>query len=274
MGESDSRAVLREHEEHDAEQRTSVRARVVHEAIRRDGEEQLDRSVAALGWSALAAGLAMGFSLVTEALLKHHLPEAEWAPLISKAGYGIGFLIVIIGKQQLFTENTLTPMIPLMRSPRPKMFANVLRLWTVVFVANMIGAHLIAWFLGSTPVLRHEFHTAMASVAHEAINVDFWSAFVRGIPAGWLIAMIVWLRAATDSGEIAIILILTYVVALGGFTHIVAGTVEYLYLVVRGAASWPAFVTGYMIPVLAGNMIGGISIVAALNHAQVVTEEE
>jgi hypothetical protein len=60
--------------------------------------------------------------------------------------------------------------------------------------------------------------------------------------------MVVWLRAAVDSGEVAIIVVLTYLVGLGGFTHIVVGSVEYLYLVFRGLATWDAFAGGYMIP--------------------------
>ena len=138
---------LKHEEEREAEHRTSVRARVVHEAIRRDGEEELHRSAAALAWSALAAGLAMGFSFMAEGLLHHYLPDAEWRPVVSKFGYVVGFLIVIVGKQQLFTENTLTPIIPFMRKPSIEMFGKVLKLWTVVFVVNMVGAHAIAWFL-------------------------------------------------------------------------------------------------------------------------------
>lgn len=264
---------MKQEEEEEAEHRTSVRAKVIHEAIRRDGDEELHRSAAALGWSGLAAGLAMGLSLVAEGLARHYLPQAHWTPLVAKLGYTVGFLIVIIGKQQLFTENTLTPIIPLMRSPSRDMFLKLLKLWSVVFVANIVGALLVAWFLGATPALKPEFHSAMAAVAREAIDVDAWSALIRAIPAGWLIALVVWLRAATDSGEIAIIAILTYLISLGAFTHVIAGSVEYLYLVVRGVADWAHFLPGYLIPVLAGNILGGVSIVAALNHAQVVSDE-
>ena len=75
----------------------------------------------------------------------------------------------------------------------------------------------------------------------------FQTAILRGIFAGWLIAMVVWMLAATDSGRIAIIVILTYIVGLAGLTHIVAGSVEVLYLVMIGAKSWWSAVGGYMI---------------------------
>src|SRR4051812_23722722 len=98
-----------------AAQRQAPSGAIVYQAISREGEEELERSSSALFWSALGAGLAMGFSMIAEALLTTHLPDAPWRILIAKFGYSIGFLIVILGRQQLFTENTLTPILPLMR---------------------------------------------------------------------------------------------------------------------------------------------------------------
>src|SRR4051812_38080986 len=230
-------AEMKQNEGREAEERTSVRARVIHEAIRRDGEEELNRSAPSLAWSGLAAGLAMGISLVAEATLRHYVGETHWTPLVAKLGYPVGFLIVILGKQQLFTENTLTPIIPLMDDWTSDKFGKLIKLWVVVFVANIVGAHLIAWFLASTTVLKHEFHSALATATREATAVDFWTALIRGIPAGWLIAMIVWLRAAVDSGELLIVMLLAYLVGVGGFTHVIAGSIDYLYLVFRGAAT-------------------------------------
>jgi formate/nitrite transporter FocA (FNT family) len=274
MATDTERTDLRPEQEHEAEERTSVSAKVVHEAIRRDGEEELERGPSALAWSAFAAGIAMGMSFLAESLLKHYLPpDAHWAPIITKFGYAIGFVLVILGKQQLFTENTLTPIIPLMHEKSLEKFGKVAMLWTFVLLGNILGAHLIAWFLGATPVLRHEFHTALAEVAQESTKPDFWTMLVRGIPAGWLIAMIVWLRAAMDSGELAMIFIVTWLVGIGGFTHVIAGSVDYLYLVIRGDAAWISWLVGFLVPVLLGNIIGGVSITAALNHAQVASEE-
>jgi formate/nitrite transporter FocA (FNT family) len=259
-------------EELEAEHRTSVRARVVHEAIRRDGEAELQRPVAALAWSGLAAGLAMGLSLLAEGVIRSHIPDVQWRPLIEKLGYPLGFLIVIIGKQQLFTENTLTPIIPAMQNRDAETLWKVAKLWSTVFVANIVGAHLVAWFFTCKPVLSVEVQQSLLQIAQQATAHDPWTAFVRAIPAGWLIAMVVWLRAATDTGEIAIIVILTYFISAGDFTHVVAGAVEYLYLMMAGRADWFSFVRDFTAPVLLGNILGGVTIVAALNHAQVISE--
>ena len=261
---------LSERQSQEAEDRTSVSAVVVHEAIRKDGDEELQRSWSALAWSGLAAGLSMGFSFVAEGLLRSHLPDSQWRPLLVNLGYPLGFLIVIIGRQQLFTENTLTAIIPLLARRNLVTFVAVLRLWLVVLMANLAGAHLFAWVIGNTDALRPEVRHALTELAKEAANVTFLTAVIRGIFAGWLIAMVVWMNAATNSSRFPIIVTLTYVVGLAGLTHIVAGSVEVLYLVMTGQRSWFEFLGGYMVPTLIGNIIGGVSMVSAVNHAQVV----
>jgi formate-nitrite transporter family protein len=261
---------LTEREKEEAQDRTSVSATVVHETVRYDGEEELHRPVSALTWSGLAAGMSMGFSLVAMALFRAYLPDRPWRPLIVRLGYPMGFLIVIIARQQLFTENTLTAIIPLLAKRDLKTFVRVIRLWTVVLLANLAGAHLFAWVVGTTPMFLPEVRSAMLALAKEAANVTFGEAILRGIFAGWLIAMVVWMLAAVDTGRIAIIVFMTYIVGLASLTHIIAGSVEVLFLVMVGAKSWGSVVVGYMLPTLIGNIIGGVSLTAAINHAQAV----
>jgi len=261
---------LTDKQREEAEERTSVSVDVVHEAIRRDGEEELKRPVSALAWSGLAAGLSMGFSFVGQALLRAHLPDEPWRPLVVNLGYPIGFLIVIGGRQQLFTENTLTAIIPLLANRNLATIFRVARLWSVVLVANLFGAHLFAWVVGNTPMFQPEVRDSMLALAKKAAEVTFGAAILRGIFAGWLIAMVVWMLAAVDTGRAAIIIILTYVVGLASLTHIIAGAVEVLFLPMVGAKSWIDVAWGYLLPTLIGNIIGGTSLTAALNHAQVV----
>jgi formate/nitrite transporter FocA (FNT family) len=261
---------LSEREKQEAEDRTSVKATIVHETIRYDGEEELNRPLAALAWSALAAGLSMGFSLVAMALFRAYLPDAPWRPLIARLGYPMGFLIVITGRQQLFTENTLTAIIPLLARRNLATFWRVIRLWAIVLAANIAGAHLFAWVVATTPMFHPEVRHAMFELSKEAADVTFGVAILRGIFAGWLIAMVVWMLAAIDTGRLAVIIIITYIVGLAGLTHIIAGSVEVLFLVMVGHKSWLSVVIGYMLPTLIGNCIGGVSLTAALNHAQAV----
>ncbi len=257
-----------EHEE--AEQRSAVRAPVVYEAIRREGEDELRRPVQALAWSGFAAGLSMGFSLVAQGLLRAGLPDAPWRPLVANFGYSIGFLIVILGRQQLFTENTLTVILPLLARRSRLVLWRVVRLWVVVLAANLAGALVFAWVVGNTEVFRAAPRQAFNELGHEALSGGFGTVVLRGIFAGWLIALMVWLLPAAEAARVHIVIIVTYLVGLAGLAHIIAGSIEVLYLVTTGDASVVDFLGRFMLPTLLGNIIGGVSLVAALNHAQVV----
>lgn len=262
---------LSEQELKEAEERTSVKVHVVHEAVRREGQEELKRTPAALWWSGLAAGLSMGFSLITEGLLRAHLPNAQWRPLVSKLGYSAGFVLVILGRQQLFTENTLTAMLPLFHERNRKTLRLVARLWAVVLAANMVGALIIAWVLGNTGLFDANVRHAFAEMGYMALGSSFGLVLLRGVFAGWLMAMLVWVMPFAESSRFFVIVALTWIIGLGGFSHIVAGSVEVLFLVQTGAAGWGQAVGGYIIPALIGNILGGVSIVAAINHAQVIS---
>lgn len=265
---------MTERQRQDAEDRTSVKAVVVYEAIRQDGDEELQRQPSALAWSGLAAGLSMGFSFVSEALLRTWLPDAPWRHLIVPLGYPVGFLIVIIGRQQLFTENTLTAIIPLLTRRTWATAAAVVRLWAIVLASNLAGAHIFAWVISNTPVFRPEVQASLRSLALEAADVSFGNAVIRGVFAGWLIATVVWMNAATNTSRTPIIIILTYLVGVAGLTHVVAGSIEVLFLVWTGQRSWFSYIDGYMLPTLIGNILGGVSLVSALNHAQVVSGQD
>jgi formate/nitrite transporter FocA (FNT family) len=256
-------------EEKKVEEKTSIGAAVVHEAIRAEGEAELRRPNSALAWSALASGLSMGFSLVAEGLLRAHLPDSLWRPLIAKFGYSLGFLIVILGRQQLFTENTLTVILPLLQRRDRSTLVNVLRLWLVVLTANLAGACLFIFAL-RTPVFPPFVLQAFGEIGRETMQATAVAIFLKAIFSGWLIALMVWLLPTVEGSRVAIIVIITYVVALGGFCHIIAGSVETMYLVATGVCRPWEYVTHYMLPTLCGNILGGVSLVAALNHAQVV----
>lgn len=261
---------LSDREAERAERRSAVSASVVHEAIRREGEAELLRPPAALFWSGVAAGLSMGFSLAVEGLLAARLPDAPWRSAVSSLGYSVGFLIVVLGRQQLFTENTLTVMLPLLTRRDGRTLQLVARLWAIVLGANLVGALAFGLVAARLPVFSAADLRGFDAVAASAMAGDAGATFLRAIFAGWLIALMVWLLPAAEAGRVWIIVIITYVVALGGFAHIIAGSVEGFYAVARGLLTAPDFVARFLVPTLVGNVLGGVSLVAALNHAQVV----
>jgi len=273
MAEGNIDLEISDREEKKIEERGRIGAVVLHEVIRQEGEEELQRPVAALAWSALASGLSMGFSLIAEGLLRGHLPDLAWRPLVAKLGYPLGFLIVVLGRQQLFTENTLTVVLPLLYRRNLGTLARVLRLWSVVLGGNLVGAFLFTLALRA-PLFKPEVLAAFHDIGTEAVQFGAGSHFQMAIFSGWLIALMVWLLPAVQEGKVAIIVIITYLVALGGFSHVIAGSVETLYLVVTGALQLSDYLTNFLIPTFLGNVVGGVSLVAALNHAQVVAGKE
>ncbi len=271
MSDQENHLALSESEIEEAERRSSVTPHVVHEAVRREGEEELKRTSSALAWSGLAAGLSMGFSLITEGLLRSRLPEAPWRPLLSKFGYSAGFLLVILGRQQLFTENTLTPMLLLFQRRNGATVRNVARLWAVVLASNMAGALAIAWALGNTSLFSPEIRATFANIGEESIGLGFGLVVLKGVFAGWLIAMLVWMLPFAETARFFVIVAMTWLIGLGGFSHVVAGAIEVLFVACTGLAPWHAAVFGYIVPALIGNILGGVTLVAVINHAQVVS---
>ena len=252
---------------------TPPEARVIHELIRIDGEKALERSIKAMAWSALGAGLSMGFSFFTMAIIHAALPEgAPWAKLVTGFGYTIGFIIVVLGRQQLFTESTLTAVLPLLTRRDAKTGWQVLRLWGVVLLFNIIGTFIFAWLISHPGLFDDEVNKSLRTLAHEAIKDPFWPMMIKAILAGWLIALIVWLIPGAGQSRLLLIMVLTYVVAIAHFSHIIAGSVESSFNVFTGYIGFGEYFTRFMIPTLIGNMIGGVSLVGILNHAPVREE--
>lgn len=269
--ESEEEPELSRRELKDVERRSGPRTEVIYEAIREEGSGELERSSSTLAWDGLAAGLSMGFSFVAEGLLRSHLPDAEWRPLVSKLGYSTGFLIIVLGRHQLFTENTLTAVLPLLQRKDARTLANMLRLWAVVLLANIAGAFLFAFTISRTELFEPGVRDAFVEIAREALKGWWALALLKGVFAGWLIAMMVWMLPAAESARFFVVIVMTYLVALGGFAHVVAGSVEVFYAALSGAAAWGDYFR-WMLPTLAGNILGGTTLVAALGHAQVAGE--
>jgi formate/nitrite transporter FocA (FNT family) len=242
---------------------------VLHEIIRAQGDQELERTLAALWWSALAAGLSMGLSLMAMGLFYARLPEGDSAQVIASIGYSAGFLAVILARQQLFTENTLTAVLPVMTTPTLANLGRLLRLWSVVLLGNLAGTLLVAWVMLELPIFDSKTDVAFLEVGRKVMKNDISQMFAKGIVSGWMIATMVWMIPSMEHAKIWIILMITYFMALGDFTHIVVGSVEVSYLVWAGEETWRSFLMEFALPTLAGNIIGGSFIFALISHAQV-----
>ncbi|MGE8393482.1 MAG: formate/nitrite transporter family protein [Pseudomonas sp.] len=256
-------------EEQEVSHNQPPRAAVLHEIIRYQGDQELERTIAALFWSALAAGLTMGLSLMAMGLFYSRLPQGDSSQVIASLGYSAGFLAVILARQQLFTENTLTAVLPVMTEPTVRNFGRLLRLWSVVLVGNLAGTILVSYVMLNLPIFDSKTDFAFLDVGRKVMENDLNQMFAKGIISGWMIATMVWMIPSMETAKVWIILMITYLMALGDFTHIVVGSVEVSYLVWAGEVSWAAFWLDFAAPTLIGNIIGGSFIFALISHAQV-----
>jgi formate/nitrite transporter FocA (FNT family) len=265
---------LTQEEAKSVSKRRPLRAAVVYEIIRTEGEGELARTFGALWWSGLAAGISIGFSVLSQAMLAASLAGSPGSTVIANVGYSVGFLIVILSRQQLFTENTLTAVLPVIASREWRWFWVLGRLWTIVLVANLVGCLLFSAFLAYSDALTPEISKAVREIGEHLMANAPSQMFVKGIVAGWLIAALVWMLPSAEGTEIFVITLITYLIALGGFTHVVAGSVEALCMWLAGQESFARVVFGFFLPTLAGNLVGGTLLFAVLSYAQVREEIE
>lgn len=249
-------------------------AKVVHEVVRLQGDEELGRPVQSLLLSGLAAGVAISASPLTEAFLRMRLPREEWTELVISLGYTTGFVIVILGKLQLFTESTVTAVLPLATHPTFRNLARLLRLWTIVFAANMTGTFFVAVLVAKQIIVGPEQLAAAMDVAEALLKKGPGATLLAAMPAGFLIASIAWILPSARESAIWVIILITYVISLGEFSHVVAGSGEAWLLTLTGQTSFADALGGFILPALVGNLIGGTGLFAVLAHGQVRNEIE
>lgn len=259
-------------EKAEVHERAQLRPVAVYEIVRHEGEVELSRPTSSLVWSGFAAGLSIGFSVFTQAVLRHYLPDADWRPLIECWGYAVGFLIVILARQQLFTEITLSAVLPFLAKPSLAQMWRVARLWALVFAANLAGTLVfgagIAFDVLNTPAVRD----SAIHIAREAMEPAPIYMMLRAIAAGWLIATVVWLLPSADHARAAVIALLTYLISLFHLSHIVAGSVEAATLIFTGEIGVWWAISHFYLPTLIGNIIGGSALFALINYAQIAEE--
>ena len=263
---------ISEREVRDVEELSAPRTPVIYEVVRRLGEEEMERPASSLWWSGIAAGLSISFSVLAEAILITHLPDAPWRPLISHLGYSVGFLMVILARQQQFTESTITVVLPVLNELSPTMVWRMSRLWAIVLAANLAGTLIAALFCAYTPVLSPELYNGMVEVSRKLTELDLARMFFAGISSGFLIAAMVWMIPSAENAKFIVITLMTYIISAGGFTHVVAGSFEAYLLVIAGDWMWWQVIAKFLLPVLAGNVVGGTALFAVLSYAQVKDE--
>lgn len=219
------------------------------------------------------SGVAAGFA-ITVTVLAYAVGTAAVdgsSGLVGPLFYPVGFIFIVIGHYQLYTENTLPPVALVLL--RLISIPGLLRIWGLVLFGNLVGVSIGAYVLANTSVLSPEAAAVAAGFGAEALHLSWWDLFFKGIFAGWLVAGLVWLDHAASSvtARILIVFFIMYLVPAMGLFHIITSTCDALYLFFEGgAALWP-LAWHFLLPVLLGNTLGGVVLVAVLNYG--LTEE-
>ncbi len=248
-------------------------AEEIYEQVSRNARHELDRSAIALSISGLAGGITMGLTALSISIVAGTLGFSPTSRFIAQLFYPIGFIAVIVGRAQLFTENTLYP-VALVFAERRHVWTT-LRLWSIVLPSNLVGAFLFAMLAVRTGALRSEYVDAMVDFGQQAVNVPgahiFWSAVI----GGWIIALVAWLVSGSHSitGSVMLIWLLTFLVGLGHFAHCIASSGEILAAVLDHRVTTLRYFA-WLVPAVLGNITGGVLIVTLLEYGQVKGGEE
>ncbi|HEX2611243.1 MAG TPA: formate/nitrite transporter family protein [Gemmatimonadales bacterium] len=257
-----------------AEAGTRLSAVEIHDNILEPAKKEMDRPAASLLWSALASGMVIGFSFLASAFAAHLVSE-PYRTAAAAAAYPLGFIFVVMARSELFTENTLDPVVPLLEQRNWETFRKMLRMWGLLLAGNLVGALIFGWVLARTPVVQPELHPSMLKIATEVSSGGFGQVLYAGVFAGWLIALLSWLLASTHStpAQIVLVWLCTAPISALHFRHSIAGSVEAFYRAASGGASWGSMLGQFVVPSVIGNAIGGVLLVALLNYGQVAEEK-
>jgi formate/nitrite transporter FocA (FNT family) len=261
-------AALDAEEAKDVEERKAGSSKIVHEVVRLQGEEELARPALALTLSGIAAGLAIALSLMTELFLRSHLPDTDWAPLVYFLVYRGGYLIVIWVRLQRYTESTVTAVLPRATGPTLNNLGRLSRLWLCVLFGNLVGVTLVSALMAGEIIVTHEQRLIALDILGK-LELQHWTrTLTLGIPAGFIMAAIAWVLPNARGSEFWVIFALTYVIALGGFAHVVTGSSQATFLWLSGSIGAAEAWLEFTLPALLGNIIGGTGLFAVLAHGQ------
>jgi formate/nitrite transporter FocA (FNT family) len=253
-------------------------AQDIFEQVANNARQELGRSNVSLAISGLAGGIFMGLSALGNAIAIALLTAAGAAPtpttlFIGRLFYPLGFIVVILGRSQLFTENTLYP-VALVLAEKSH-FWNTIRLWAVVLPFNVLGALAFAALATRTHALSPAVVQSLGQLGFDAANHPAATIFWSAVMGGWIIASVAWLVSGSHSitGSVMIIWMLTLVVGLGNFAHCIAASGEVFATILVGRAGWIAFPMWFL-PAVAGNICGGVGMVTLLEYGQVIVGKD
>jgi formate/nitrite transporter FocA (FNT family) len=219
------------------------------------------------------SGLAAGFAITVTYLLYASLTASTGRdPILSALLYPLGFVFIILGGYQLYTENTLPPVVLVLE--RLASVPRLLTIWFVVVLGNFTGGGLGAFVLARTDILSADGAEAATYLAVKGLETSFWTLFHKAAFAGLIVAGVVWLMyAVRDSITRLLVVYLAFLaIPFGNLFHVVVSFTEVMYLVFTGQGPLVGGLFGFVLPVLLGNTVGGVTLVTVVNYFQTTDE--
>lgn len=240
-----------------------------------EGVRELRRPAAGLFASAISAGIEVSISAFAIAVvLAASAPDESplFVRLAIAVAYSLGFVLVVVARSELYTEHTSRAVLPVLSGDAR--IGQLLRLWGIVYVANLIAAAGAGWLLGKMGPALNLFEAEHArEMARPLFAHSWWALLLGSIVAGWLIGLVAWMTAASES-VVARIVITVLTVGVIGFAHLphcIAGTAEVALAAAMGKATAHEAAV-FLVWATIGNTIGGALIVAALKYGHAVRD--
>ncbi|WP_336346084.1 formate/nitrite transporter family protein [Halalkalicoccus ordinarius] len=228
-------------------------------------DEELTSGKRELLFSAIAAGFAISITVLLTANLTATTNEH---PVLSALLYPLGFIYIIIGGYQLYTENTLPPVA--LTLERLASIPSLFRHWSIVLTGNFIGGVIGAAVLAWGGVFSPEAATAAIHLGEHGVETPWWSVFFKATFAGLIVAGVVWVEYATQDtiSRVVVVYLAFLAIPIGNLFHVVTSFTEMFYVVFAGELSVVTGMIEFVLPVLLGNTIGGITLVTVVNYFQ------
>ncbi|ESP88004.1 formate/nitrite transporter family protein [Candidatus Halobonum tyrrellensis] len=274
-GQEDGRSDLSEEQFEQAEQEGGqptygeILAREIDEGL---GE--LNRPLDGLALSGLSAGLDIGFGPFLMAVVLTvgaGSYSSATIDILEANVYAVGFIFVVLGRSELFTEHTTLAVLPVI--DRRASMGELARLWGVVYGANIVGGAIFAAVMVPiAPALGVASPEAFGDIARGLVEHSWFTLLGAGLLAGWLMGLLSWLVAAAQDTISRVFFVWLIATAIGfiGLPHCIAGNVEVLAgLLIDGGVGLMDYAR-FMSAATLGNVIGGTVFVALLKYGHVV----
>ena len=239
--------------------------------------KEYSRSRFSLFISSFAAGLEIGFSVLLMCifftLFHNHYPSYTLQLLLALA-YPIGFIFVVIGRSELFTEHTALAVLPVFN--KTVSVVSLAKLWFIILLGNLVGGYLFSLIITSIgPAMEIIQPLAFEHLANKMTQQDWWIILGSGILAGWLMGLLEWMVTSSQEtiGQIVIIILITFVIGIGNMHHSIVGSIEvFSGFLVSKEISMGDYLHFQGLATI-GNVVGGVVFVAVVKYSHIKPEK-